>query len=82
MSVEITQADREAAAALMALIDAGDAHCDDFTAAFAKHRSTSTEEVERLRAALRACADAPFSGWTIAQAIARTALGATSHAPA
>lgn len=32
------------------------------------------DEVERLREALQCCADAPLSGWTIAQAVARAAL--------
>lgn len=52
MQVEVTDADREAAARLIALWDDGDLHCDDFTEAFARHRIAERErvvgEVERL----------------------------------
>lgn len=36
--VEVTQADREAAQALMDRWEFGDLHCDDFVEAFARHR--------------------------------------------
>lgn len=34
----------------------------------------AADEIKRLRDALQYCADAPFSGWTIAQGVARRAL--------
>lgn len=43
----------------------------------AEIRATHAGEAERLREALRHCAEAPHSGWTIAQAIARQALEAS-----
>ncbi|ODP39238.1 hypothetical protein [Sphingomonas turrisvirgatae] len=58
MSVEITQADRDAAAAITVSPELAEvlrgAGMDEHTyvQAFAKHRSTSTEEVERIKAAL------------------------------
>lgn len=36
--------------------------------------TTLRERVAKLEGALRQCAEAPHSGWTIAQAVARTAL--------
>lgn len=45
MQVEVTDADREAAARLIALWDDGDLHCDDFTEAFARHRIAERERV-------------------------------------
>lgn len=36
--------------------------------------ATLRKQLENAREALQYCADAPFSGWTIAQAVAREAL--------
>lgn len=37
-------------------------------------QAEAADEIARLREALSACADAPHSGWTIAQGLARAAL--------